>query len=214
MGIFNIFLRGFLFLMVVSFVGCVSKPEKDKVVENSLNNVSEQPVWTIDGKFQAYLKTLPEDERKGNLFTVARYSVKKRGDMDICYKYARLNVETEISSSVGQAVSALTSEAIGAGDMSSDEANRVQEAVAASKTQMAIVGLSVSEKYWQQVVQMSDNQPIYECFVLAKMDSKVYKKQLQSSLAKIEGISETQRKLLDKAAEEVDDVNQVFSNAH
>ncbi len=197
--------RFFMFLLCFSFIGCVSTPKKDEVVSNSLDNLKERPTWTVEGRFREFLKSLTEKEQKDNLYRVGSYSTKSRTDMDLCFQYARSKVETEISQSVGQAVSAVVSEAIAQGNIQEETATRVQELTAASKTKMAIAGLEVEEKFWQQIAKADSEGNVYECFVLAKMPGTVYKKQLKSSIAKIlsEENSDTKERL-NKAVDETD----------
>jgi hypothetical protein len=200
-------LRFSLVVFSATLGACTSTPKNvDEVVANSLGDVDERPLWTIDGRFQEFQGELEDKERKSNLYRVGFYSTQKRTDLDLCYQFARTKVETEIRQSIGQALSTVIEEAVDAGNITEGEASRMQNVTTVSAAKGALAGLEVSERFWQQVNRAGDQGAIYECFVLAKMPMDVYKKQLQRSIARMDGVSEEIKAKLEKRSDEADEI--------
>jgi len=192
---------------------CTStKPEPEPapdpgLVHNSLNDLSKRPIWTIDGRFQEFQREqLTSQETQDHLYKVGYYVASDRKNLDLCYQFARMKVETEIRQNIGQAVSTILSEAIDAGSIVEGDVVRVQNMTSVSAAKGAIAGLEVSERYWQEMRSGEQDKTLFECYVLARMPRQVYQRQLNSSIARLTDMSESTKAQLQKQTEDVDSI--------
>ena len=201
------------YTLLLTMASCSTTSYKDQIVDNSNRDLGDVPLWSIESKFKKYKKEeVNPVERKNFIYLTKRRTVKVRSDLDLCFKFARVDGETEFRQGIGNILSDVAQEVVSSGGITEQMSNRVQEVSKGMKVEGPIAGVETNDKYWQKIRRGNSDQTEYECFVLLRLPKDFYDKQVRNSLNSISGLSKNDkkkmadnRKALDNAYDKVFD---------
>ncbi len=176
------------------FISCSSSV--DEPIENMYRDLSKVPDWH-ETRLPEWNQKVQKD--KTTKYKTGLYEVNKRRDIDLCKKYAVMNMISGVANEISSAVIATRTSTESQSGTEGFEADRAVEGEIATMAKTVVSGVETVDFFWEKFKKEgSETDTIIRCYVLGKIATKHFNTLVKNVLDKLKGRDNKKKSQLEK----------------